>query len=56
MNHAEKVAKRALEALLPAGSLKYRPEQSSGEYDFDLCYGDGAIAALEVTASVDKLR
>ncbi len=55
MNHAETVAKRVLEGILP-GTMKYQPEQSHGEYDFELRYHSGATAAVEVTASVDRTQ
>src|ERR1035437_5418944 len=54
MNYAEAVAKRVLETILPGATLEYRPTQSHGEYDFDLRYGDGTEAAIEVTAAVDE--
>ncbi|MGA2904656.1 MAG: hypothetical protein ABSD98_12545, partial [Candidatus Korobacteraceae bacterium] len=54
MNHAEVVAKRALEAVLEGARLKYRSAQSHGEYDFDLHYADGTIAAVEVTAAINE--
>jgi hypothetical protein len=53
MNRAEEITKVIIEALLPA-KLAYRAEQSHGEYDFDLKYQDGRLAALEVTASIDR--
>jgi hypothetical protein len=53
MNRAEENTKLIIEALLPA-KLVYRTEQSHGEYDFDLKYQDGRLAALEVTASIDR--
>jgi len=56
MDHAEKVAKLVVEASLPGASLEYHPEQSSGEYDFGLRFGDGSSAALEVTSSVDQAQ
>jgi hypothetical protein len=34
--------------------MRYRPDQSRGEYDYDLRYSDGTIAAVEVTASRDQ--
>jgi len=55
MNHAEATTKRVLEAILPDASLEYRQTQSHGEYDFDLRYEDGTIAAVEVTAAVDQM-
>ena len=54
MDYAEATAKRVLEAILPGAILVYRPVQSHGEYDFDLRYEDGIIAAVEVTAAVDQ--
>jgi len=54
MNHAETVAKRVLEGVLP-GTMEYQPEQSHGEYDFELRYHDRAATdAVEVTESVDR--
>jgi len=55
MDHAEIVAKRVLEGVLP-GTMEYQPEQSDGEYDFELRYHSGAKAAVEVTASVDRTQ
>ena len=55
MNHAEAVAKRALEAILPA-TMEYQPEQSHGEYDFELRYHNGATGAVEVTAAMDQTQ
>jgi len=54
MDFAEKAAKAALEAILPGARLIYRSRQSNGEYDFDLHYPDGRLAAVEVTISVDQ--
>jgi hypothetical protein len=48
------VAKRVLEGILP-GTMEYQPEQSHGEYDFELRYHGGTTtAAVEVTAAVDR--
>jgi len=54
MNYSETIAKRVLETILPGASLEYRQTQSHGEYDFDLHYGDGSKAAVEVTAAMDE--
>jgi len=54
MNYSEAVSKRVLEAILPGASLVYRTAQAHGEYDFDLRYSDGTVAAVEVTAAVDQ--
>jgi hypothetical protein len=56
MNYPEAVAKRVLETVLSGASLDYRLNQSNGEHDFDLRWSDGAIDALEVTASVDQVQ
>jgi hypothetical protein len=53
MKNTERVAKRVLEEILHA-RLEYRCDQSNGQYDFDLQYADGTVAAVEVTAAVDK--
>lgn len=54
MKTGEAIAKRVLEAMLPGAKLAYRDEQSHGEYDFDLRYADGTVAAVEVTMAVDQ--
>ena len=54
MNLSEKIVKRVLEAVLPGAVLTYRTSQSNGEYDFDLRYSNGDVAAVEVTASLDE--
>lgn len=54
MNYSEAVSKRVLEAILPGATLVYRSAQANGEYDFDLRYSDGTVAAVEVTAAVDQ--
>jgi hypothetical protein len=55
MDQAEIVAKRVLEGVL-LGTMEYQPEQSHGEYDFELRYRSGANAAVEVTKSVDRTK
>jgi hypothetical protein len=55
MDHAEIVAKRVLEGVVP-GTMEYQPGQSHGEYDFELRYHSGAKAAVEVTESVDRTQ
>ncbi len=55
MDHAETVAKRVLEGVLP-GTMEYQSKQSHGEYDFELRYHSGATAAVEATASVDRTQ
>jgi hypothetical protein len=56
MDFAEKAAKAALEAILPGAKLTYKDQQSSGEYDFDLLYPDGHLAAVEITISADQMQ
>lgn len=55
MDHAEKIAKIALEAALPGANLEFRPDQSHMEYDFDLRYPNGSVAAVEVTSSRNQV-
>ena len=52
MSFAELAAKRVLESVLSGTTLEFRQEQSHGEYDFDLRYPDGTLAAVEVTRSM----
>lgn len=58
MDHAERLAKAVIEALVPGSKMEYREEQSQGArvYDFDLCYADGRVAAAEATASVNEVQ
>lgn len=53
LDYAELTAKHVLEAALPGAKMEYRLSQSNGEYDFDLHYPDGTLAAVEVTRSLD---
>jgi len=55
MNLTEAIAKYVVEAALPGAEMIHNPVQSHGEYDFDL-RSDGAVAAVEVTASADQLQ
>lgn len=55
-NHAERIVKLVLESALPGAELAYRAAQSHGEYDFDLHYANGTVAAVEVTESTDQLQ
>lgn len=54
MKAGEAIAKCVLEAMLPGAKLAYQVEQSHREYDFDLRYADGNVAAVEVTMAVDE--
>ena len=54
MKCSEAIAKRVFEAVFPGATMNYRPNQSHREYDFELRYGDGTTAAVEVTAAVDS--
>jgi len=51
--HPENVAKRVLEMAVPGARMESRLEQPCGEYDFDLYYLNGEVAAVEVTSSRD---
>jgi hypothetical protein len=53
MNKAEEIAKTLMEIIYVGAEMRYRRDQSKGEYDYDLRYTDGTIAAVEVTASMD---
>jgi hypothetical protein len=55
MNNSEKIAKAVIETIFLGAQMKYRFDQSVGQYDFDLQYANGIIAAVEVTASVDEI-
>jgi len=51
MDDAETVAKFVLEAAFPGSSMMFRFDQPCMEYDFDLHYPNGGVAAVEVTSS-----
>jgi hypothetical protein len=54
MNKEEKIAKILMERIHIRAEMQYRPDQSNGEYDFDMRYPDGTTAAVEVTTSTDQ--
>src|SRR5262249_25100541 len=54
MDHAETIAQKLIEHILVGTRMHYRAEQSQGQHDFDLDYQDGRVAAVEVTAAVDR--
>jgi len=54
MNLSEQVAKAVVERILKGATMHFRPDQSSGEYDFDLQYSDGKMVPLEVTAAANQ--
>jgi hypothetical protein len=54
MDHAEKCAQRLFESVIADARMEFRQSQSHGEYDFNLRYSDGRVAAVEVTSSVDQ--
>jgi hypothetical protein len=56
MDHWEQVAKLILEAAIPGSVMTFRTEQSHMEYDFDLRYPNGEVAAVEATSSMDQTR
>jgi len=51
MNRSEQVAIYVIETIHKGAHAEYRSQQSAGEYDIDLKYGDGTSAAVEVTSS-----
>jgi hypothetical protein len=56
MDHAETVAQRLVESILRGSRMEYREDQSRSIHDFDLHHADGRISAVEVTASVDRVK
>src|SRR6266581_2856770 len=56
MDHAERVAKHIVEALIPGATMVYHTAQSTGGHDFDLTYPDGTTVPVEVTASMDPVQ
>jgi hypothetical protein len=56
MDHTERIAKLVVETALPGAEMVFRDEQSHGEYDFDLHYPTGMLAAVEVTESADQIQ
>lgn len=55
MDKAEAAAKVILQTLIPGAIMRYRNNQSAGEYDFDLEYATGASVPVEVTMSTDEM-
>jgi hypothetical protein len=51
MNRSEQLAKHVIEMIHEGARAEFRGQQSHGEYDFDLTYGNGDVAAVEVTKS-----
>lgn len=55
MDECEALAKAVIEDVIPRSRMKFHFEQSHGNYDFDLVYPDGKLAAVEVTAAKNEL-
>src|SRR5437764_7531052 len=55
MDHAERAAKRIVEALIPGARMDFR-DPGTGGHDFDLTYPDGTTVPVEVTASMDSVK
>ena len=55
MDQCEKLAKAAIEHVIPGSKMEFHLEQAHGNYDFDLVYPDGRLAAVEVTAAKNEL-
>jgi len=55
MDECEKLAKAVIEHVVPGSRMDFHRQQSHGNYDFDLVYPDGRLAAVEVTAAKNKL-
>ncbi len=54
MDECEVLAKAVIEHVIPGSRMKFHLEQAHGNYDFDLLYPDGRLAAVEVTAAKDE--
>jgi len=56
MNPSEQIAIHVIETAQKhrGARAKYRSQQSAGEYDIDVTYGDGTCAAVEVTSSTSQ--
>ena len=54
MDECEALAKAILEHVIPGSTMVFHVEQAHGNYDFDLFYPDGKVAAVEVTAAKDE--
>ena len=51
LKRSEQVAKYVIETIHEGARAEHLLQQSAGEYDIDLKYGDGTSAAVEVTSS-----
>ena len=54
MDECEVLAKAVIEHVIRGSTMKFHLEQAHGNYDFDLLYPDGRLAAVEVTAAKDE--
>lgn len=54
MNLSERIAKAVVEHIITGSSMRFRSDQSSGEYDFDLGYADRTVVTVEVTMSSNQ--
>jgi len=54
MDECEVLAKAVIEQVIPSSTMEFQREQAHGNYDFDLLYPDGRLAAVEVTAAKDE--
>lgn len=54
MKEAERIAKLAVESMLPSAKMLFCKDQSGGRHDFDLRLPSGQMAALEVTTSTNE--
>ena len=55
MDECERLAKTVIEHVIPGSKMEFHLEQAHGNYDFDLVYPDGRLAAVEVTAAKNEL-
>ncbi|MGA7455672.1 MAG: hypothetical protein WBW73_32045 [Rhodoplanes sp.] len=54
IDHSEIVAKKIVEHFRRGREMRFRENQSRGEYDFDLVCGQTVIAAVEATTLTDE--
>ena len=54
VDECEQLAKAVIEHVIPGSRMSFHLEQAHGDYDFDLVYPDGRLAAVEVTAAKNE--
>lgn len=54
MDRAEELTKSIFEAVIPESRMRFRSQQSNGEYDFDLYVAGQHVGSVEATGSWDE--